>query len=46
VSSWRTEEYTNYGNVNNRVKNTYLGYVIGGIIDGIVLVFLIASFGG
>ena len=40
VSAWRTEEHENYGNVNERVKKTYIGYIIGGAIDLVLLVVI------
>ena len=40
VSGWRNEEHENYGNINERVKKTYLGYVIGGVIDVVLLVVI------
>ena len=40
VSSWRTEEHENYGNINERTKKTYFGYLIGGTIDLIILLII------
>lgn len=37
VSSWRTAEHENFGNITDRTKKTYFGYLIGGTIDLIVL---------
>ena len=45
VSSWRTDEHENYGNVNERVKKTYIGYVIGGVIDVVLLVVIAVATG-